>query len=393
MSNDAYILSGARTPIGGFLGSLSSVTAVQLGGRAIEAAVQRSGVAADQFNEAIVGNVLSTGLGQAPARQAALLAGLPPSIAAVTVNKVCGSGLKSVMMAAQAIRCGDANAIVAGGMESMSGAPHFAKRLRSGQKLGDLKLVDGMISDGLTCGMEHCHMGMHAEYTATTWEVTRQQQDDFAAESQRRAAAAWEQGLFSDEICPVTVSSRKGDTVVDSDECVRPGTTVESLAALRPAFDKEGSVTAGNASTLSDGAAAVVVASGEHAANCDAAVKAKILSYHTSGGQPRDLFVAPVAAVEGALAKAGLKTEDIDVFEINEAFASQMLACLKQLKLDPAKVNPLGGGISIGHPIGASGSRCLVTLLYTLARTGGKRGVVSLCLGGGNAVAMVVQRQ
>lgn len=393
MSNDAYILAGARTPIGGFLGALSTVSAVELGGRAIEAAVQRSGIAKDQFEEAIVGNVLSAGLGQAPARQAALLAGLSPAIAAVTVNKVCGSGLKSVMMAAQAIRCGDAKAIVAGGMESMSGAPHFAKRLRTGQKLGDIQLVDGMISDGLTCGMEHCHMGMHAEYTAKTWEVSRQQQDEFAAQSQRRAAEAWEQGLFSDEVCSVTVSSRKGDTVVESDECVRPGTTADSLAGLRPAFDKQGSVTAGNASTLSDGAAAVVVTNGELAAGCDAAVKVKILAYHTSGGEPKDLFVAPVAAVEGALAKAGLTTDDIDVFEINEAFAAQMLACLKQLKLDPAKVNPLGGGISIGHPIGASGTRCLVTLLYTLARTGGKRGVVSLCLGGGNAVAMVVERQ
>jgi acetyl-CoA C-acetyltransferase len=273
-----------------------------------------------------MGNVLSAGLGQAPARQAALLAGLPPTIAAVTVNKVCGSGLKSVMMAAQAIRCGDAQAIVAGGMESMSSAPHFARRLRTGQKLGDLTLVDGMISDGLTCAMDHCHMGMHAEYTAKTWDVTREQQDEFAAESQRRAAAAWEQGLFDDEIAKVTVSSRKGDTIVEADECVRSGTTVDSLAGLRPAFDKEGSVTAGNASTLSDGAAAVVVTNAELADECNSGVKAKILAYHTSGGEPRDLFVAPVAAIQGALGKASLTSEDIDVFEINEAFAAQMLS-------------------------------------------------------------------
>ena len=390
--SDAYIIAGARTPIGGFLGSLSPMTATQLGAIAIESAVKSSGLNADQFDEAIMGNVLSTGLGQAPARQAALQAGLPSSIAAVTVNKVCGSGLKSVMMAAQAIRCDDAKVIVAGGMESMSNTPHFARRLRSGQKLGDLTLVDAMVDDGLTCAMEHCHMGLHAEYTATTWDVTRADQDAFAAESQKRAAKAAADGLFDDEIASVTIKSRKGETVVTTDECVRADTTAESLAGLRPAFDKAGSVTAGNASTLSDGAAAVVVVNKELADQSSSALKARIVSYHTSGGEPKDLFVAPVAAVQGALEKANLTADDIDVFEINEAFAAQMLACLKQLKLDPAKVNPLGGGVSIGHPIGASGARCLVTLLHTLARTGGKRGVVSLCLGGGNAVAMVIER-
>ena len=391
--SEAFIIAGARTPIGGFLGSLSALTAVQLGARAIESAVERSKLGVDQFDEAIMGNVLSTGLGQAPARQAALQAGLPSSIAAVTVNKVCGSGLKSVMMAAQAIRCADAQAIVAGGMESMSNTPHFARRLRSGQKLGDLSLVDGMIDDGLTCAMEKCHMGMHAEYIAKEWDVTRADQDEFSAQSQQRAAKAVEAGLFNDEIASVTVKTRKGENVVTADECVRADTTAESLAGLRPAFDKAGSVTAGNASTLSDGAAAVVVVNQELAAQSSATLKAKIVSYHTSGGAPKDLFVAPVAAIQGALKKANLTADDIDVFEINEAFAAQMLACLKQLKLDPAKVNPLGGGVSLGHPIGASGARCLVTLLYTLARTGGKRGVVSLCLGGGNAVAMVVERE
>lgn len=393
MTNHAYLVAGARTPIGNFQGSLAALSAVDLGARAIEAAVERSGLAVDQFDEVIMGNVLSTGLGQAPARQSALAAGLPPAIAAVTVNKVCGSGLKSVMMAAQAIRCGDANAVVAGGMESMSNVPHYAARLRTGQKLGNLSLVDTMIADGLTCGMDNCHMGMHAEYTAERWEVSRQQQDAFAAESQRRAAAAWEQGWFKDEVVPTTIKSRKGETTVETDECVRGETTEEGLSGLRPAFDKAGTVTAGNASTLSDGAAAVVVTNAEIAEQSSAAVKAKILSYHTSGGEPKDLFVAPVAAVEGALKKANLTADEVDVFEINEAFAAQMLACLKQLKIDPAKVNPQGGGVSIGHPIGASGARCLVTLMHTLSRTGGRFGVVSLCLGGGNAVAMVIERQ
>ena len=390
--SDAYIIAGARTPIGGFLGSLSAMPATELGARAIEASVERSGLSRDEFDEVVMGNVLSAGLGQAPARQAALGAGLPSTIAAVTVNKVCGSGLKSVMMAAQAIRCGDASAIVAGGMESMSNAPHFARRLRSGQKLGDLSLVDGMIFDGLTCGMEQCHMGMHAEYIAKTWEVTREQQDAFALDSQQKAAAAWEQGLFNDEITQVTVKSRRSETVVTNDECVRGETTADGLAGLRPAFDKAGSVTAGNASTLSDGAAAVVVVNKELADASSSTLKARIVSYHTSGMDPKDLFVAPVAAIQGALEKANLTSDDIDVFEINEAFAAQMLACTKQLKLDPAKVNPQGGGVSLGHPIGASGARCLVTLLHTLARTEKKRGVVSLCLGGGNAVAMVVER-
>jgi len=347
----------------------------------------------NQFDEVIMGNVLATGLGQAPARQSALAAGLNPAIAAVTVNKVCGSGLKSVMMAAQAIRCGDANAIVAGGMESMSNVPHYVRRLRSGQKLGDLSMVDTMIADGLTCGMESCHMGMHAEYTAKQWDVTRQQQDAFSAQSQQLAAAAWEQGWFNDEIVKVTVKSRKVESIVETDECVRGETTEDGLAKLRPAFDKTGSVTAGNASTLSDGAAAVVVTNEEIAQQSSAPLKARILAYHTSGGEPKDLFVAPVAAVQGALKKANLTADDIDVFEINEAFASQMLACLKQLNLDPSKVNPQGGGISIGHPIGASGARCLVTLMHTLNRVGGRLGVVSLCLGGGNAVAMVIERQ
>ena len=389
MSN-SYIISGARTPIGSFLGGLSSMSAPKLGGVAIEAAMSRAQVATDNVDEVIMGNVIGAGVGQAPARQAALAAGLPNSIAAVTINKVCGSGLKAVMLADQAIRCGDASVIVAGGMENMSAAPHIVKNLRSGLKLGDGSLTDAMVSDGLTCSFEGCHMGMHAEHIANKFEVTREQQDEFSAASQQRAAAAVESGVMASEIVPVTIKHRKGDKVVDQDECVRADSTAEGLSKLRPVFDREGSVTAGNASTLSDGAAAVVVVSEEAAAN--ATNKFKILASHTSGTEPKDLFIAPVEAVRGALKKANLTTDDVDLFEINEAFASQMLACLKELKLGTEKVNIWGGGISLGHPIGASGARVLVTLMSALTQTEKKIGVASLCLGGGNAVAMVIER-
>lgn len=389
MSN-SYIISGARTPIGSFLGGLSSMSAPKLGGVAIEAAMSRAQVATDNVDEVIMGNVIGAGVGQAPARQAALAAGLPNSIAAVTINKVCGSGLKAVMLADQAIRCGDASVIVAGGMENMSAAPHIVKNLRGGLKLGDGSLTDAMVSDGLTCSFEGCHMGMHAEHIASKFEVTREQQDEFSAASQQRAAAAVESGVMASEIVPVTIKHRKGDKVVDQDECVRADSTAEGLSKLRPVFDREGSVTAGNASTLSDGAAAVVVVSEEAAAN--ATNKFKILASHTSGTEPKDLFIAPVEAVRGALKKANLTTDDVDLFEINEAFASQMLACLKELKLGTEKVNIWGGGISLGHPIGASGARVLVTLMSALTQTEKKIGVASLCLGGGNAVAMVIER-
>lgn len=386
----SYLISGARTPIGSFLGGLSSMSAPQLGGIAIEAAVSRGKVSVGDVDEVIMGNVIGAGVGQAPARQAALAAGFPNTIAAVTINKVCGSGLKAVMLADQAIRCGDASVIVAGGMENMSAAPHIVKNLRGGLKLGDGSLTDAMVSDGLTCSFESCHMGMHAEHIAKKFDVTREQQDEFSAESQRRAAAAIESGVMAGEIVPVTIKHRKGDKVVDQDECVRADSTAEVLAKLRPVFDREGSVTAGNASTLSDGAAAVVVASEEVAAS--AANKFRILASHTSGTEPKDLFIAPVEAVRGALKKANLSTDDVDLFEINEAFASQMLACLKELKLDTEKVNIWGGGISLGHPIGASGARVLVTLVNALTHSEKKVGVASLCLGGGNAVAMVIER-
>ncbi|GAG84582.1 unnamed protein product, partial [marine sediment metagenome] len=295
-----------------------------------------------------------------------LKGGLPVAVPAVTVNKVCGSGLKAVMLASQAIRCGDATAIVAGGMENMSAAPHIAQGLRRGIKLGDVELVDAMVLDGLTCSFGSCHMGMHAEHVAETSNVTREEQDQFALQSQQRAAKAMQEGLFAEEIVPVTVKHRKGEQVIDADEGPRPETTIEGLSKLRAAFDRSGSVTAGNASILSDGAAAVVVA--DEATAASAPWKFKILACHTSGAEPKDLFVAPVTAVEGALKKANLTADDIDLFEINEAFASQMVACLKELKLDNDKVNILGGGISLGHPIGASGARVLVTLMYALRR-------------------------
>jgi acetyl-CoA C-acetyltransferase len=388
MSN-AYLISGVRTPIGSFLGGFASLSATDLGGVAIENAIARSGLSNEQIDEVIMGNVIGAGVGQAPARQAALKAGLPSTVAAVTVNKVCGSGLKSVMIASQAIRCGDASAIVAGGMENMSAAPHLAKGLRGGVKLGDTTLVDAMVSDGLTCSFESCHMGMHAEHIAEKYGASRSDQDQFALLSQQRAGRAMEDGVFKDEIVPVTVKNRRGDVTVEMDEGPRPDTTLEKLAGLRTVFDREGTVTAGNASTLADGAAAVVVVDEATAETAD--WKFKILSSFTSGTDPKDLFIAPVDAIRGALAKANLTLDEVDLFEINEAFASQMVACLKELGLNNERVNIYGGGISLGHPIGASGTRVLVTLMHALKRTGKKRGVASLCLGGGNAVAMVIE--
>lgn len=384
----SFIISGARTPIGSFLGAFSGMTATDLGGVAVAAAIERAGLGPDSVDEVIMGNVLQAGVGQAPARQAALKAGLPPTIAAVTVNKVCGSGLKAVMLADQAIRCGDASAIVAGGMENMSAAPHLA-RIRSGVKYGDTPLQDAMILDGLTCSFEGCHMGLHAEHIAKKYGVTREMQDQFAATSQQRSSKAAADGMFRDEIVPVTVKQRKGEVTVDADEGLRPDTTAEGLAKLRPVFDREGTVTAGNASTLNDGAAAVMVVDEATAASAD--FKFRIVAHHTSGTEPKDLFIAPVLAIRGVLEKAGLQASDIDLYEINEAFAAQMVACMNELKLDPEQVNIYGGGISLGHPIGASGARVLVTLMYALRRTGKKRGLASLCLGGGNAVAAIIE--
>ncbi|MBW3539572.1 MAG: acetyl-CoA C-acyltransferase [Planctomycetes bacterium] len=389
---EAWILSAARTPIGKFLGEFRDTPATALGALAVREAVSRAGLATEDIDEVILGNVIGAGLGQAPARQAALKAGLPPSVAAVTINKVCGSGLKAVMLAAQAVRLGDARAIVAGGMENMSLAPHLVRGSRGGWKLGDVRLEDALLVDGLNCAFELCHMGEHAEYTARTWQISREDQDRFALESQRRAARAVADGAFADEIVPVPVRRGRSEDTISADEGPRPETTLEGLAALKPAFDPGGTVTAGNASMLSGGAAALVVADRKTAEDSSSPWKARIVASHTSGGEPRDLFVAPVAAVRGALERAKLRADEIDLYEINEAFAAQMLACLRQLELDPAKVNINGGAISLGHPIGASGARALATLLAALKVRDLRRGLVSLCLGGGNAVAMIVER-
>ena len=390
--SDAYIIAGVRTPIGKFLGGLSSLSAPELGGLVIREALSRSGIDAAQVDEVIMGQVLTAGVGQAPARQAALLAGLPDTVSALTINKMCGSGLQAAMLAAQAIRAGDAAVVVAGGMESMSRAPHLLRGGRDGWKLGDGKLEDSMILDGLWCAIEGCHMGSHADHIARKFEVTRADQDQFAVDSQAKASAAIQSGKFQAEILPVTVKSKKAEVVVSQDEGPRTDTDLAGLAKLRPAFNPDGTVTAGNASTLNDGAAAVVVVDKTIAASVDSPWKARVVAYHTSGVAPRDIFIAPVTAVQGVLAKARLTIEDIDLFELNEAFAAQMVACARELRIDPAKINVHGGAIALGHPIGASGARVLVTLLSALEQRGLKRGLVSLCLGGGNAVAMIVER-
>lgn len=389
---DAVILSAARTPIGKYLGAFAEVPAVQLGAVTIAEAIRRSKVSVAQVDEVIMGNVLQAGLGQNPARQAALKAGLPETIAAFTVNKVCGSGLKSVILAAQAIRAGDADVIVAGGMESMSRAPYLLFGVRGGWKFGDQKAVDAMLHDGLWCAFEDWHMGEAAEYIADKCDISRGEQDRFAAQSQKRAAAAAERDAFAAEIVPVTVDSGPKTRTITRDEGPRPDTTTEVLSKLRASFREGGTVTAGNASMLSDGAAAVVVASTRVTEQLGTKPLARIVAYATSGVTPKDIFIAPVYAVRQALERAGLTMKDIDLFELNEAFAAQVLACSKELKLDEGKVNVNGGAIALGHPIGASGTRVLVTLLHALEQRGLRRGLASLCLGGGNAVAMVVER-
>lgn len=389
----AYLLACVRTPIGKFLGAFRDLPAPELGATAIRECLNRAGIEASAVDEVILGNVLSAGLGQAPARQAALKAGLPPTVAAVTINKVCGSGLKAVMTASQAVRCGDAEIVVAGGMENMSRAPHLLQGSRNGWKMGEVPLADSMLLDGLWCAFEDCHMGVHAESTAAQYGISREDQDQFALESQKRAAQAIAENAFADEIVPVPVRGRREEILVQADEGPRPETSLETLAALKPAFDAQGTVTAGNASMLSDGAAALVVASRKIAQESASPWKARIVATHTSGVEPRNLFVAPVASVRGVLEKAGLQTDDVDLYEINEAFAAQSLACIRELRLDPARVNVHGGAIALGHPIGASGARVLVTLLAALKRRGLKRGLASLCLGGGNAVSVIVERE
>ncbi len=397
LSRVPVIVGAARTPIGRYLGGLASLSAPELGAIAIKAALQRSGVNPEAVQEVIMGHVLQGGTGQAPARQAMLKAGVPATASAVTVNKVCGSGLKAVMLAAQAIKAGDAQVIIAGGQESMSNAPHYVYGMRGGVKIGDQTMVDGMIKDGLWCPTCDVHMGSHAEYTATKAGVTRAQQDEFAASSHAKAVAAQAGGKFAAEIVPVEIPGKKGPTVISADEGPRADTTVESLAKLRPAFPGKGdnstlTVTAANASSLNDGAAAVVVTSEAYAREHGLTILGRITAYATGANTPQDLFFAPITAVKNLMAKEGTSINDYDLIEANEAFASQALADGIGLGWDPNRVNVHGGAIALGHPIGASGTRVLVTLLHALADRGGKRGIATLCLGGGDAVALSVER-
>lgn len=389
------IVAAARTPIGKFLGSLATLSAPDLGAVAIRAALKKSGVAAADVNEVIMGNVVQGGTGQAPARQAMLMAGVPSSVSALTINKVCGSGLKAVMLAAQAIKAGDAQVIIAGGQESMSNAPFYVNGMRNGVKLGDQTMVDGMIRDGLWCATCDVHMGSHAEYTAKKANVTRKQQDDFAADSHRKAVAAQHAGKFTAEIAPVTIKGKKGDTVVDTDEGPRADSTAESLGKLRPTFAKgdDATVTAGNASSLNDGGAALVVTSQEYAEAHGLKILGRIDAYATGAVDPKDLFFAPITAVKNLMKKQGTSIGDYDLIEANEAFASQALANGAGLGWDWDRVNVHGGAIALGHPIGASGARVLTTLLYALQDRHLTSGLATLCLGGGDAVALALSRE
>jgi acetyl-CoA C-acetyltransferase len=390
--NDAFILSAVRTPIGKYLGALADVPAVDLGGRVLTEAMTRAKLDPKAVDEVIMGVVLQAGLGQNPARQAALKAGLPDTIAALTVNKVCGSGLKAVMLAAQAVRAGDADIVLAGGMESMSRAPHLLFNTRGGWKLGDQKAVDAMVHDGLWCAFENWHMGEAAEHIATKCGLTRGEQDRFAVQSQQRAAAAWKDGAFAAEVVPVTVGAGAKAKTFAQDEGFRADASIDALAKLRPAFRDGGTVTAGNASMLSDGAAAVAVASRRGVEKLGVNPLARVVAYATSGIAPKDIFLAPVGAVRQVLDKAKLAIGEIDLFELNEAFAAQMLACNLDLQIDEAKINVHGGAIALGHPIGASGTRVLATLLHAMEKRNARRGLAALCLGGGNAVAMIVEK-
>jgi acetyl-CoA C-acetyltransferase len=393
------IVSGARTPIGKFLGGLSSFSAPQLGAIAIRAALDRAKVNPADINDVILGNVVSAGLGQAPARQAALNGGVPDTVGAMTVSRVCGSGLQAVMLASQAIRAGDAQVMVVGGMESMSNAPYYIKGMRNGVKFGNQEMIDGLIHDGLWCAFESCHMGGHAEYTANKAGISRRDADEYAAESHKRAAHAIDSGAFQPEIVPVEIASRKGATVVDTDEPVRRDTTAETLAALKPAFPKDAPkdikeliVTAGNAPGLNDGAAALVVTSEAYAKEHGLNILARVSAYSTGATAPRDVFFAPVRAVQNVMKKEGKQIGDYDLIEANEAFAVQALADGRELGWDWDRVNVNGGAIALGHPIGASGARVLVTLVHALHARDKESGLATLCLGGGDAVALSVER-
>jgi len=391
--HDALIVSAVRTPTGKFLGGLKDLTAPALGALVVREAVRRAGIDPASVDECLMGNVVSAGLGQAPARQAALGGGLPPQVAAVTINKVCGSGLKAVMLAAQGIAVGDIEIAVAGGMESMSNCPYLLPKAREGLRMGHGQVIDSMITDGLWCAFEQNHMGHAGELVATEYGVGRAEQDEYAANSHRKAAEAGRTGRFKAEILPVTVPQKKGPpAVVDADESVRPDTTAETLAALKPAFRKDGTVTAGNAPPVNDGAAALVVMSAARVAQLHLSPMARIVGQATSGLAPKYLLMTPVEAVKRLVSKIGWTLDDVDLFELNEAFAVQAVAVLQQLGIDPQKVNVNGGAVALGHAIGASGARILTTLLYGLEQRGLRRGVATLCLGGGNGVALAVER-
>lgn len=388
--SDIVIVSAVRTPVGSFNGTLSSLPAHELGKVAISAAVERAGITPADVGEVIMGQVLQAGAGQGPARQAAVNAGIPVESPAWSLNQLCGSGLRAVALAAQQIADGSAAIVVAGGQESMSQAPH-AQQLRSGQKMGDLALVDTMIKDGLWDAFHGYHMGQTAENIAARWQITRDEQDRFAVASQNKAEAAQKAGRFADEIAPVTIKGRKGDTVVDQDEYIRHGVTLDSVAGLRPAFNKEGSVTAANASGLNDGAAALVLMSAEEAERRGLKPLARIASWANAGVEPEIMGTGPIPASRKALEKAGWSVGDLDLVESNEAFAAQSICVVRDLGLDPAKVNVNGGAIAIGHPIGASGARILTTLIHEMKRSGAKKGLATLCVGGGMGVAMCVE--
>ncbi len=391
-NRESLIISAARTPTGKFLGALKDFTAPQLGALVVREAVRRAGIDPAIVDECIMGQVIQAGSGQNPARQAALNGGLADHVAALTINKVCGSGLKAVMLAAQGIATGDIDIAVAGGMESMSSAPHLLPRVREGLRMGDGKVVDALITDGLWCSFENCHMGISGEVVAEKYSVTRTEQDRYAAESHAKAARATREGWFKAEILPISIPQRKGDPIViDEDEPIRKDTTAESLAGLKPAFKKDGSVTAGNAPGVNDAAAALVVMSAEKARELKLAPIARIVGQATSGLAPKMVMMTPVEAVRKLSAKTGWKLEDVDLFEINEAFAVQAVAVTRELSIDPARVNVHGGAVALGHAIGASGARVLTTLLYALERTGGTRGIAALCLGGGNGVAIAIE--
>src|SRR5688572_13518073 len=390
---DPVILSAVRTPIGKFQGALKSITATQLGSMVVRAAVERAKLSPEMVDEVIMGNVISAGLGQNPARQAALGGGLTPEVAALTINKVCGSGLKAVGLAAQGIQTGDSDIVVAGGMESMSNAPYLLPGARDGYRLGNGTIIDSMIHDGLWDAYEHCHMGNTGEIVAEKYRISRERQDAFALGSHQKAIAAIQSGRFRNEVLPVPIAQKQGDPLlIDTDESPRKDSSIEKLAALKPAFKKDGTVTAGNAPGVNDGAAALVVTSADRAAALKVTPMARIAGQAVSGIEPMMLLMAPVKATRKLLAKVGWNLADVDLIELNEAFSVQAVAVIEELKLNPEKVNVNGGAVALGHPIGASGARILVTLLHEMIRRNARRGIATLCLGGGNAVALAVER-